>query len=282
MSINIWILSASLTIKQENLSKAYLALKNDDQLSAWFSFGKLKEESIAEVLNICGIEPSYNIQGDLVEISLLGPTINYHEMIFQIIAPYVEDQSEVIIGIETGENWDYADIYKYNKQSLINTGKKATYKNNKLVLKKIPANHLPTSQGEQQLIFDNVKNLSNQAYNLSQVDPKESNKLFKEALRTASKLSGPADWESFYCSLEEIFYYLFLSEHFIDAKKVYESFLNSDIGDSCIKSVLWKFKTVKELLDKNKILIPNKINEYFQIQIDNYGFSEPIKWTGDE
>jgi len=274
MSLSIWILSSTLSIKREDLSKAYAALESNKDLATWVDFGEFKNKDITELLNECGIAATYNAHGDLVEISLIGATIYHHELLLTIIAPFVEDKSKVIIGIETEEDWDYADIYEYKKKKLVNSGKKATHVNNKLVLKNIPKKYSMTSIPEQEAIISSVKEVATEGYNASVSSHKEATNHFKKAYRLTSKLNGPADWESYYLCLSHIVYYQLLSKYYTDAITTYNLFLGSDVGDYYIKIALSNFNKANELLINDSITMPDDVIDFFENQIKMYGISE--------
>lgn len=269
MSIDIWILSSSLTIKHENLSKAYSALENDQELASWFSFNDLKDRNITEFLKECGIEPVFNETGDLIEITLLGETISHHELIFSIITSYVETKSEVIIGIETEEDWVYADIYQYKNKKLKNFGKQAAYNGNELILKNIKKQTAMTPIPVMDKLIVKISNISNQAFSISKSNPTESNATFKQAIKIALNINKQIDWEGRNDSLGIIAYYFLLSEKYEESLEIYNIICESE--DSFYKEkVLSRYKDAINILKSKEITIPGNIITYINQEIDNF------------
>ena len=108
MGYCMWQEQASFTIKNENKEAALLALKelaNTNELSWTDNSSVIKSKSLSEALNECRWGMDENEEGDIVYIFFDGEKYGSEDIIFNTIAPYVEQDSFIEMRGEEGELW---------------------------------------------------------------------------------------------------------------------------------------------------------------------------------
>ena len=102
-------------IKKENIEKAFNTLRdyaktkieNKERLS-WIDLHSVAySETLTEALESCDFDILYNDNGDVYDVDWISEKLGDHDVILDVIAPYIEDGSYLQMYGEDGEHWKW-------------------------------------------------------------------------------------------------------------------------------------------------------------------------------
>ena len=100
-------------IKKENIEKAFNTLRdyaktkieNKEGLS-WIDLHSVAySETLTEALESCDFDILYNDNGDVYDVDYISEKLGDHDVILNVIAPYIEDGSYLQMYGEDGDIW---------------------------------------------------------------------------------------------------------------------------------------------------------------------------------
>lgn len=100
-------------IKKENIEKAFNTLRdyaktkieNKERLS-WIDLHSVAySETLTEALESCDFDILYNDNGDVYDVDYISEKLGDHDVILNVIAPYIEDGSYLQMYGEDGDTW---------------------------------------------------------------------------------------------------------------------------------------------------------------------------------
>lgn len=108
-------------IKKENIDKAFNTLReyaktkieNKERLSWIDLHGVAYSETLTEALECCDFDILYNDNGDVYDVDWISEKLGDHDVILDVIAPYIEDGSYLQMYGEDGDTWRW--VIKDNK-----------------------------------------------------------------------------------------------------------------------------------------------------------------------
>ena len=100
-------------IKKENIDKAFNTLReyaktkieNKESLSWIDLHGIAYSETLTEALESCDFDVLYNDNGDVYDVDWISEKLGDHDVILNVIAPYIEDGSYLEMYGEDGDIW---------------------------------------------------------------------------------------------------------------------------------------------------------------------------------
>lgn len=100
-------------IKKENIEKAFNTLRDyaktkiekKERLS-WIDLHSVAySETLTEALESCDFDILYNDNGDVYDVDYISEKLGDHDVILNVIAPYIEDGSYLEMYGEDGDIW---------------------------------------------------------------------------------------------------------------------------------------------------------------------------------
>lgn len=117
MGTTMWSRGSKFRLDKSNQQMAYekiqeLFKKKGD--IRWYSQSEVEEcTNFKDVMEVCNWYTNYDDEGNCIDIEFIDGNYSDDDLIFEVIAPYVEDDSYIEMRDETGERWRW--VFKNNE-----------------------------------------------------------------------------------------------------------------------------------------------------------------------